>query len=56
MLFLRMIEASGRMRICQLCSNFMCITVLEDEQGFEDVYWHCHECDMRGCDEETYED
>jgi hypothetical protein len=43
-------------KICQLCSNLMCWTATEDEDGYEEYWWHCHDCDMRNCDEETYED
>jgi hypothetical protein len=43
-------------RICQLCSEPMCWVSIEDEDEHEELWWHCHDCDMRICDEEAYED
>jgi len=52
--------SSGRMwsmwRICRLCSNPMCWEILVDEDDREHPFFHCHDCDMRVCDEEAYED
>jgi hypothetical protein len=39
-------------RICRLCSEIMCWSMTPDEE----IWFHCHGCDMRDCDEETYED
>lgn len=35
--------------ICRLCSSPMCFVETDD-----DLWWHCHDCDMRICDEETH--
>lgn len=39
-------------RICRLCSEPMCWTSTDDGE----VWYHCHDCDLRDCDEEAYED
>jgi hypothetical protein len=36
---------------CRLCSEPMCWTT----DTHRNVWYHCHDCDMRDCDEETYE-
>jgi hypothetical protein len=44
-------------KICQLCFEPMCWVITYDEYDYEDIWWHCHDCDFRGCDdEETDED
>jgi hypothetical protein len=43
-------------KACRLCFEPMCFVATEDEDGYEDLWWHCHDCDMRDCDEEAYED
>lgn len=35
---------------CRLCSEPMCWT----STNGRDRWYHCHDCDMRDCDEETY--
>jgi transcription initiation factor IIE alpha subunit len=34
----------------------MCWEILVDEDDREHPFFHCHDCDMRVCDEEAYED
>jgi hypothetical protein len=51
MLFLRNANSGNLWRICQLCFEPMCWTSTDEE-----LWWHCHECDLRDCDEEAYED
>lgn len=41
------------MKRCRLCSNGMCFVITFDEEGWENIWWHCHDCDMRNCHEEA---
>lgn len=50
--FFSNISPVGYARMCRLCSNFMCSTFTYDE-GYEEEWYHCHECDMRDCHEEA---
>ena len=43
-------------KVCLLCFEPMCWVSTEDDYGNEELWWHCHNCDMRICDEEAYED
>jgi hypothetical protein len=54
--FLLNLNSGDLWKICQLCSEPMCSVTTEDEQGFERIWFHCHDCDMRNCHEETDED
>ena len=56
MIYLLNMKTGESWKICQLCSEPMCCVETFDEEGWEELWWHCHDCDMRNCDEETDED
>jgi hypothetical protein len=56
MRFLLNVKNGKLWKICQLCSEPMCWVETQDNDGYEETWWHCHDCDLRDCDEEAYED
>ena len=56
MLSLMNLRTGYPIKICRLCSEPMCSVVTEDEDGWENIWYHCHDCDLRNCHEEAYED